>query len=70
MEQVNRAKEAPDFLIDQENGALINTNNRALQGYRAQRQQMRKVQSGAARLDALEAQMNRIEQLLIKVLDK
>lgn len=67
---VNRAKEAPDFLIDEATGALLNTNNRALQGYRLQRQQMQKVDSTAARLDNLEASFERLEQLLLRVLEK
>ena len=66
----NRAMEAPDFLIDEKTGALINTNSRALAGYRQQRKQMRKVQTTASRLESLENSVHRLEQLLLKVLEK
>lgn len=69
-DHVNRAREAPDFIIDDKTGALINTNDRALKGYRAQREQMRKVQRDRDRIAILEERFDRIEQLLLKVLEK
>ena len=67
---VNRAAEAPDYIVDRTLGALLNTNARALRGYRAQREQMKKVRSDRSRIDRLEDSVARIEQLLIKVLEK
>jgi hypothetical protein len=69
-DHVTRAKEAPDFIIDEETGALLNTNARALQGYRVKRAQMRQQQLDRERLDRLESRFDRIEQLLLKVLEK
>lgn len=66
----NRAKEAPDFLIDDKTGALLNTNARGLQGYRVQRQQMRNTQNVAARIDSLEVTVSEIRELLLKALQK
>lgn len=69
-DHVNRAMEAPDFIIDEKTGALLNTNARALQGYRVKRAQMLQMHSDRERLDRLEQRFDRIEQLLLKVLDK
>lgn len=69
-DNVIRAKEAPDFIIDADTGALLNTNARALQGYRIKRNQMRQIQSDRERLNRLESRFDRIEQLLLKVLEK
>ena len=69
-DNVTRAKEAPDFIIDADTGALLNTNARALQSYRVRRTQMQQMQSDRERLDRLESRFDRIEQLLLKVLEK
>lgn len=70
MEQQARAREAPDFIIDSEAGALLNTNNKGLQQYKLQRRNMKKSQSDSIRIDALESKLDRLEQLLLKVLEK
>lgn len=69
-DHVNRAKEAPDFVIDDKTGALLNTNDRALKGYRAQRESLRKTRNDRIRIEQLENRLDRIEQLLLKVLEK
>lgn len=69
-EQVNRAKEAPDFIIDENNGALINTNNKGLAAYRVQRKQMLKMRTDADRLDKLETDIAQMKELLIRILNK
>lgn len=72
-EAVNRAKEAPDFMIDDEAGALLNTNNKGLHLYRMQRQQAKKMRTDSARIDKLESDMAEIKALLqtvIKVMNK
>lgn len=61
----NRAKEAPDFLFSETNGALLNTNNQALLNYKKAREQSRKMNSVASRLDKLESTVESMNQTLL-----
>jgi hypothetical protein len=59
-----RAKEAPDFVVEDRNGAMLNTNNRALLAYRKQRAANRKLFGLTERVDAIESTLNNIERML------
>lgn len=71
---VNRAKEAPDFIIDGESGALLNTNNTGLAAYRERRALERKksieFDNLKERVNHIEGSLNRIEQLLALITTK
>lgn len=72
MEQlpVKRATEAPDFIVDEDRGALLNTNMKGLQIYRQQRMEARKNRDVQSRMDRLEASVDELKALLIKALNK
>lgn len=70
MSDLKRAKEAPDFVVDEDAGALLNTNEKGLDAYRRQREIARKNRRLETEVQDLKAQMSRIEQLLIKALQK
>lgn len=61
---MRRAKEAPDYLVDSSNGAMVNTNNRALVAYRRKRAYTNKMVGMADRVDQLEQDMGEIKSLL------
>lgn len=69
-EIVTRAVEAPDFIVDSDRGALLNTNGRALDAYRKQRDIARRNAAMDARLQKLEGTVDEIKDLLIKALNK
>jgi hypothetical protein len=63
-ESLRRAKEAPDYLVNQENGALLNTNRLALVAYKKKRQHNRRMAGMADRVEQLEKDMGDIKALL------
>ncbi len=69
-EAVKRAVEAPDFVIDEEHGALLNTNTRALLAYKTQRREAMKAREMYARMDRIEHTVDELKELLLKVLNK
>ncbi len=69
-EEITRAAEAPDFLVERDVGALLNTNAKALSAYRMQRAEVRKARENSERLDRLEAGFDEIKSLLLQVLNK
>ena len=69
-ETVKRAVEAPDFVIDEDRGALLNTNNKGLQAYRQQRIIAQKNREMQARMTRLESSVDELKALLIKALNK
>jgi hypothetical protein len=56
-QEVHRALEAPDFVVNQDDGALLNTNRSALENYRLQRANARKNRQLFARVDKLEREV-------------
>jgi hypothetical protein len=64
MNQRKRAKEAPDYVVDSTNGAMLNTNCQALESYKAKREHSKKMNSSFARLDKLEEDVGEIKSLL------
>lgn len=69
-EPVTRALEAPDFIVDEDRGALLNTNDRSLDAYRKQREQARKNVDMQERLTVLESSLEEIKVLLQQALTK
>lgn len=65
-----RAEQVPDFVVDDDNGSLMNTNLGGLEGYRAQREAIRRAKNDHERIATLEKSMDRIETLLIRILNK
>lgn len=65
-----RAKEAPDFIVDRDIGALINTNRRALEAHKQRRARNRKVDSLEERLDRLEIGLQQLFDLLTDKIHK
>lgn len=65
-----RAEEAPDFVKDEDLGALLNTNNRGLKAYREQREAMRRNLSLQSRIDMLESNLDQIKELLQQALKR
>jgi hypothetical protein len=63
-ETMRRAREAPDYLVDSKNGAMINTNNQALRAYKMKREYDRKMVGVADRVERLEKDMGEIKSLL------
>lgn len=61
---MRRAKEAPDYLVDSNTGAMLNTNNRALVAYRKKRVYTNRMVSMVDRVDKLEQDMGEIKSLL------
>lgn len=69
-EQLPRAAEAPDFLLDKDVGAMLNTNENALAAYRKQREHARRNSVLALRVDVLESKLDTVLALLTQVLNK
>lgn len=69
-EHLKRATEAPDFVVDDDHGALLNTNIKGLQAYRQQRLAALKNLGMLARVERLENSIEEIKELLIKALTK
>jgi len=69
-EEITRAAEAPDFLVDRDIGALLNTNSKALAAYRVQRERARKNRELEARVNRVESKLDDILSLLTQVLKK
>lgn len=67
---MKRANEAPDFVVDEDHGALINTNANGLAAYKAARAAAIRNNDVYNRVERLEDAVNRIEQLLLRVLEK
>lgn len=65
-----RAIEAPDFVVDDVQGAMLNTNTKALESYKKTRAHNRQMRTVASRVEKLEASMSNIELLLTKLLEK
>lgn len=69
-EPVKRAAEAPDFIVDEDRGALLNTNQKGLQAYRLQREEARRNRAMHARMEKLESSVDELKNLLIKALNR
>jgi len=70
MTELKRATEAPDFVVDEDAGALLNTNTRGLEAYRTQRNIARQQADTQSRLDRLESTIDELKDLLVKALNK
>jgi len=70
MSELKRAAEAPDFVVDEELGALLNTNSKGLQAYRTQRDVARQQVATQSRLDRLEETIDELKLLLLKALNQ
>lgn len=65
-----RAKEAPDFVVDENRGALLNTNANALKAYKTKRLNRRTMSAVPQRLDRLEQEMGDIKSMLALLLER
>lgn len=59
-----RAKEAPDYVVDDSHGAMLNTNQKALDAYKKQRRQVQQMNALAGRVDAIEHKLDGIFNML------
>lgn len=69
-ENLKRATEAPDFVVDDDRGALLNTNVKGLMAYRQQRLAALKNLGMQQRIERLENSIDEIKELLHKALTK
>lgn len=60
----------PGFAKDTSSGAILNTDKNALQAYKTRRKMMRELNSSKDRVAELEDKVNRLERLLLEVLNK
>lgn len=60
----------PDILRDKTSNALINTNNDALNAYKAKKQHMIQLLNTTEKVNKLESEMAEIKQLLQKIVEK
>lgn len=67
---LKRAKEAPDFVVDERRGALLNTNSNALKAYQVKRKNRRKMSGMADRMDRVEQDIGDIKQMLAQLLER
>lgn len=65
-----KIESCPQFVKDTSSGAILNTDKGALQAYKTRRKMMRELNSSTNRVSELENRLDRIEQLLMKVLEK
>lgn len=70
MAEYVKIENCPQYVKDTSSGAILNTDNNALSAYRTRKKMMKSIHTNEDRLTSLEAQMSRIEQLLLKVLEK
>lgn len=67
---MKRAAEAPDYLVDEDRGALINTNIRALDAYRKQRASGNRVVDLEKKVDLLTRELNEMRELVATLVRK
>lgn len=60
----------PGFAKDTSSGAILNTDRSALAAYKTRRKMMRELGESKDRVSELEERLDRIERLLMKVLEK
>lgn len=60
----------PGYAKDTSSGAILNIDKSAVQAYKTRRQMMRDLNSSKDRVAQLEDRLDRIEALLLKVLEK
>jgi len=69
-DNLKRATEAPDFVVDDDRGALLNTNTKGLLAYRQQREAAIKNLGMQSRIEKLENTIDELKELLYKALNK
>lgn len=63
-----KIEDAPDLVKDTKSGAILNTNVRALEAYRKQREKSSKVETLETRVQSLENTLQELKSLLTAVL--
>lgn len=63
-----KIEDAPDLVKDTKSGAILNTNVRALEAYRKQREKSGKVETLETRVKSLENTLQELKSLLMAVL--
>lgn len=63
-----KIEDAPDLVKDTNSGAVLNTNTRALEAYRKQRDKLGKVDKLETKVEALQQNINELKSLLVAVL--
>ena len=69
MNDLQRVKENPDF-VKNSTGAILNTNNNALEQYIVQREQILKMRSTSDRINMLEKKVDGMYDILSEILGK
>lgn len=67
---LKRAKEAPDYVVDDNRGALLNTNSTALDAYWKKRATRRRMSNMSERMDKMEQDVGDIKSLLLQLLER
>lgn len=63
-----KIEDAPDLVKDKVSGAVLNTNTRALEAYRRQREKLGKVDKLEMKVETLQQNINELKSLLVAVL--
>lgn len=65
-----KVKDNPDLVRDSSSNAILNTNQTALEAYKARKKQMNKIQETADRMNKFDERLTNIENLLIALTEK
>lgn len=67
---VKLIQDYPDLVKDEYNGAILNTNNNALEAYKKQKKAMAKIGDLEKQVSDLSKQINQIESLLVQIYER
>lgn len=70
MNNFPKIKELPDFVKDENTGAILNNNLSALEAYKVQRANILKMQSTSDRINMLEEKVDSMHDMLSQILGK
>ena len=70
MNNTAKIKELPDFVKDGNTGAILNNNLSALEAYKAQRDNILKMQSTSDRINTLEQKVDSMHDMLSQILGR
>jgi hypothetical protein len=65
MRELVKIKDTDDFMKDPKSGALINTNNTALQNYKNQKRQASRIDIVEEKINSLSDDVQQIKQMLM-----
>lgn len=70
MNNFPKIRELPDFVKDENTGAILNNNLSSLEAYKAQRANIIKMQSASDRINMLEEKVDSIHDMISQILGK